>query len=89
MACSATARVGIAYWELGNEIYAGQPGQTIGTWLSANNLPYPHPNSNYNDNPTHVERANDRGIIGYQIEYQMALAIEAILAKRSPTFTGE
>lgn len=69
-----------AYWELGNEIYAGQPGQTIGTWLSANNLPYPHPNSNYNDNPTHVERANDRGIIGYQIEYQMALAIEALLA---------
>ncbi len=69
-----------AYWELGNEIYAGQPGQTIGTWLAANQLPYPHPNSNYNDNPTHVERANDRGIIGYQIEYQMALAIEAILA---------
>ena len=69
-----------AYWELGNEIYAGQPGMTIGTWLTANNLPYPHPNSPFNDNPSHVERANDRGIIGYQVEYQMALAIEAILA---------
>jgi hypothetical protein len=53
---------------------------TIGTWLTANNLPYPHPNSPFNDNPSHVERANDRGIIGYQVEYQMALAIEAILA---------
>ncbi|MEZ5441798.1 MAG: hypothetical protein R3F15_09955 [Lysobacterales bacterium] len=68
-----------AYWELGNEIYAEQTGMTIGTWVSANNLPYPHPNSNYNDNPNHIERPNDRGIIGYQVEYQMALAIEAIL----------
>lgn len=70
----------VAYWELGNEIYAGQPGATIGTWIAANQLPYPHPHSNYNDNPTHVERANDRGILGYQIEYQMALAVEAIRA---------
>ena len=66
------------YWELGNEIYADITGQTIGAWIVANNLPYPHPNSPFNDNPTHIQRVNDRGIIGYQVEYQMALALEAI-----------
>lgn len=69
-----------AYWELGNEIYADIAGQTIGTWVAANNLPYPHPNSPYNDNPAHGSVANDRGLIGYQVEYQMALALEALIA---------
>lgn len=77
-----------AYWELGNEIYADNPPQTIGAWIAANNLPYPHPNSPYNDNPTHAAQMNDRGIIGYQVEYQIALAVEAILGVNATAPTG-
>jgi dienelactone hydrolase len=67
------------FWELGNEIYADIVGQTIGTWVAVNDLPYPHPNSPYNDNPAHGLVMNDRGLIGYQVEYQMALALEALI----------
>ncbi len=76
------------YWELGNEIYASNPPETIGAWIAANNLPYPHPNSPYNDNPTHAARGNDRGIIGYQVEYQIALALEAILGVNATAPAG-
>ncbi|MCI0540311.1 MAG: Ig domain-containing protein, partial [Verrucomicrobiales bacterium] len=69
-----------AVWELGNEIYADIAGQTVSTWAFTRGLPYPHPASPFNDNPTHTNRMNDRGIIGYQVEYQMALAIEALNA---------
>ncbi|MFH1496282.1 MAG: hypothetical protein ABII82_00515 [Verrucomicrobiota bacterium] len=68
-----------AYWELGNEIYVGAAARNIGGWAKANGLPYPHPNSNYNDNPGHGDRMNDRGVIGYQVEYQIALALEALM----------
>ena len=67
------------YWELGNEIYADIVGETIGTWIAENNMPYPHPNSPFNDNPAHGQVMNDRGLIGYQVEYQMALALEALI----------
>ncbi|MCW0218997.1 MAG: putative Ig domain-containing protein [Prosthecobacter sp.] len=76
------------YWELGNEIYADIVGQTIGTWVAENNLPYPHPNSAYNDNPTHGLALNDRGLIGYQVEYQMALALEALIAVNATAPAG-
>lgn len=68
-----------AHWELGNEIYVGAAARNIGVWAKENGLPYPHPNSNYNDNPGQGDRMNDRGVIGYQVEYQIALALEALL----------
>ncbi|MBI3880866.1 MAG: fibronectin type III domain-containing protein [Verrucomicrobia bacterium] len=73
-----TASGHTAHWELGNEIYSTNAAGTIGAWVAAGGLPYPHPASPYNDNPTHLGKFNDRGILGYQIEYQMALALEAL-----------
>ncbi|MGH9846919.1 MAG: hypothetical protein ACREEM_50115, partial [Blastocatellia bacterium] len=65
-----------AYWQFGNEISSETFSETIRVWASAAGLPYPSPYTPFNDR----QAPNDRGYIGYFVEYYMAPALESLLA---------
>ncbi len=64
------------YWQLGNEVSAETFSETIRAWAGTAGLPYPSPYTPFNDPQT----PNDRGYIGYYIEYDVAPAIESLIA---------
>lgn len=65
------------YLQMGNEINAFHFNQTMKAWAKSFNKPYPSPTSPFANDGDRIGR-NDRGYIGYFVEYFLAPAIEGI-----------
>ncbi len=69
------------YVQIGNEVNGTGVPNNIYQWLDVRGLPYPHPGTQYEDRDGYTPNGGeDRGMIGYLVEYRLAPAIDALIA---------
>lgn len=69
------------YVQVGNEVNGTGVPDNIYQWLDVRGLPYPHPGTQYEDRDGYTPTGGeDRGMIGYLVEYRLAPAIDALMS---------